>query len=520
LAYFIWGNKCMLQNMKSFIPKDVFALKNTRIFIAGDAILDIYVEGKVNRISPEAPVPVMLETHRKEVPGGACNVAANVASMGARAYLCARIGRDSYGESLKRILRSFSIATKGLLVSDQKNVPTTTKMRIVSGNMLSATAQQIVRIDKEFPSPVSLKEEDMICDLYQEFLNQGGNRCLVLSDYGKGFLTKSLLSRLIFLSKKYSVPVVTDPKNDEVSRYAGSTVIKPNLSEGRSVLRILKPGNAFASMDEELENIASCYLNASGCENIVMSLSEHGVLIKGKDLNQTLKIKTHALQIADVSGAGDTLISFLAMALAAQLPLFKATELGNLAAGIVCGKLGTATVSIGEFLEFFKMRTEAIHPEKLMNLESLIPLVQDLKVQKKRIVFTNGCFDILHAGHVDYLQKARALGDLLIVGLNSDQSVSQLKGPSRPVQPARDRSSILAALACVDYVVIFEELTPLEVIVKLQPDILVKGSDYHLENTVGAHEVLAWGGTVEHLPLLPGRSTTSILQKAQRTRQS
>ncbi len=494
-------------------PHDVLSLKNTRIFIAGDTILDTYIEGKVNRISPEAPVPVVLETNRRAVPGGAGNVAANIASMGGSAFLCGRIGNDSEAHVLKGILQDFGIETSSLIISN--DVPTTTKMRIVSGNMMTSGAQQIVRVDKETNEQITPDEEQRALEQYEKFLDCGGNRCLVISDYGKGFLTKSLIRSLIQLSKQYNVPIVTDPKSEDVFRYAGSTVIKPNLSEGRSVLRVVKPGFLPTSFSNEIETIADCYLEASACENLVMSLSEHGVMSKGKNLEGTLKIKTHALQVSDVSGAGDTLISFLAMSLAAGHPLARATELGNIAAGIACGKTGTATLSPTEFLEAFKFQSEATHPEKLINLESLSQISQDLKSQKKSSVFTNGCFDILHAGHVDYLQKARSHGDILIVALNSDNSVSRLKGPNRPVQTSADRAAVLASLACVDYIVIFEEDTPIDTILAIRPDILVKGADYTIENTIGAKEVLSWGGSVEHISLLPGRSTTSIIQKAQ-----
>lgn len=502
----------MMKFNKHSTPLDILALKNTRIFIAGDIILDTYIEGKVNRISPEAPVPVVLETNRRAVPGGAGNVAANIASMGGAAFLCGRVGNDSEAHILKGILQDFAIETSPLIISN--HVPTTVKMRIISGNMLTSGVQQIVRVDKEDNTQITLDEEKRVIEQYERFLDCGGNRCLILSDYGKGFLTKSLIHSLIQLSKQYNVPIVTDPKSEDVFRYAGSTVIKPNLSEGRSVLRVVKPGYTPLNFLEEVDTIADCYLDASACENLVMSLSENGVISKGKHLDGTLKIKTHALQVADVSGAGDTLISFLAMSLAAGHSLARATEFGNIAAGIACGKAGTATISLSEFLEAFKIQSEATHPEKLINLETLIQISQDLKLQNKRTVFTNGCFDILHAGHVDYLQKARAYGDLLIVAVNSDQSVTRLKGPNRPVQSVSDRAAILASLACIDYLVIFEEDTPIDLILALKPDILIKGADYSLENTIGAKEVISWGGSVEHISLLPGRSTTSIIQKA------
>ncbi|KAB8029150.1 D-glycero-beta-D-manno-heptose 1-phosphate adenylyltransferase [Fluviispira multicolorata] len=494
-------------------PQDILTLKETRIFIVGDIILDTYIEGKVSRISPEAPVPVVLESNRRAVPGGAGNVAANVASMGAKAFLCGRIGKDSEAHILKKVLEEHCIETNSLIESSK--VPTTTKMRIMSGNMSASGAQQIVRVDKERNEDITPQEEESVIKFYNKFIEENENCCLVLSDYGKGFLTKNLIQNLISLSNENHIPIVTDPKSEDVNRYAQSTVIKPNLNEGKSVFKVQNPGLLLNTFEEEIEAIADCYLKTSECKNLVMSLSEHGVMTRGLNIEGTLRIASNALQVSDVSGAGDTLIAFIAMCLAARFSLVRATELGNIAAGIVCGKLGTATLTPSEFLCVFKEKSEATHPEKKLDLDSLSLLSKDFKSQKKRTVFTNGCFDILHAGHVEYLQKARSLGDLLIIGLNSDSSVKRLKGSARPVQTENDRAKILASLACVDYVVLFDEDTPLETILAIKPDVLVKGADYNIENTVGAKEVASWGGSVELVALVPGRSTSSIIQKAQ-----
>ncbi len=493
-------------------PTDILALKNTQIFVAGDVILDNYIIGKVSRVSPEAPVLVVLENGQRCVPGGAGNVAANISSMGAVVYLCGRIGADDAGQKLQSILKNFQINTDYLIVSSI--IPTISKTRVLSGNIFLSGAQQIVRIDNEVIEPLSIKEEEFVIQKFIHFAKNNGSKALVLSDYGKGFLTQSLIQNLIKLSKEFLIPIITDPKSEDAGRYSGSTVIKPNLSEGRSLFKAKSPGVFFNNFEEEIKTVPQCYLNYSGADNLVMSLSEHGVLVLGKDIKTTLHLETKALQVADVSGAGDTLVAFLAMGLASGLSLSRATELGNIAAGIVCGKLGTATLSSSEFLETFKEQSEATHPEKSMPLKNLASLIQDLKLQNKKIVFTNGCFDILHAGHIDYLQKSKALGNILVIGLNSDASVTRLKGPTRPVQIAEDRSAILAALSCVDFVVIFDEDTPLNTIQALKPDIIVKGSDYNVVNTVGAKEVLSWGGRVEHIELLPGRSTTSILEKS------
>ena len=502
----------MTNTLRHSMPEDLIALKNTQIFVVGDIILDTYVEGKVSRISPEAPVPVVLEKGQRSVPGGCGNVAANIASMGAKVLLCGRIGEDDDGMKLKKILHKFNISSETLITS--KTIPTISKTRILSGNIFASGAQQIVRIDKESIVPLSENEEKKVLDKFKIFAHQKSNSALVISDYGKGFLTKDIIIKLITIAKDHKIPIITDPKNEDVERYWGSTVIKPNLNEGRLLFKVKSPGMHFQNFEAEINALTECYLKYSGVDNLVMSLSEHGVLAVGKDVPKRLHLETKALQVADVSGAGDTLVAFLAMGLAAKLTLSRSTEIGNIAAGIVCGKLGTATLTSSEFLESFKEISDATHPEKTMSISNLMSLVQDLKEQKRTVVFTNGCFDILHAGHVQYLQKARALGHLLIVGLNSDESVKRLKGPKRPIQTAEDRTAILAALSCVDFVVTFDDDTPLNTILSLKPDIIVKGSDYTIENTVGAKEVLGWGGRVEHINLLQGRSTTSILERA------
>jgi len=504
----------MIEQKTRITTNDILALKQTQIFIAGDLILDTYVEGKVQRISPEAPVPVVHEQHRRAVPGGAGNVAANVSAMGAVAHLCGRIGNDSEGNVLRGVLEDFGILTGALVMST--DVPTTTKMRIISGNFASSGSQQIARVDKEKICDISTAEENRVQELFLHFAEQNGHKALVLSDYGKGFLTKNLVRSLIEIANKHHIPVVTDPKSLDVSRYSGSTVIKPNLTEGRAVFRAIQPGVSFNDFESEITAISNAYLKESGCSNIVMSLSEHGVLAKGIGIstqNQTIHFDTHALQVADVSGAGDTLISFLAMGLASGLSLEQTTELGNLAAGIVCGKPGTATVEMTEFVQAFHSYSYGVNTDKLISLEDLSFLAQEIKSQQKKIVFTNGCFDILHAGHVDYLQKSKSLGDILVIGLNSDASISRLKGPTRPVQTFQDRAMVLSALGCTDFIVSFDEDTPLDLILKIKPNILVKGADYNLKTTVGAQEVISWGGTVKWIDLVPGKSTTSLIQK-------
>ena len=493
------------------IYEDLVALKTTRIFIVGDIILDKYIEGKVLRISPEAPVPVVLETDTKSVAGGAANVAANVASMGASAFLCGRIGTDYEANVLKNILDKHGI-DKSLLIASA-HVPTTTKTRIVGES--DSLSQHIVRVDRESTEQITQKEEELVVQKFKEFVSKSGNNCLIISDYGKGFLTTDLIRSLIHISNEYKTPIVTDPKSEDASRYSGSTAIKPNLNEARSVFKRLRPEYLSADFNDEIEAVASCYLQASGCENLVLSLSKHGIISKGNRIaGGTLRVKSHAQNVADVSGAGDTLVSFLAMSLGAGISLTRAIQLANIAAGICCEQPGTSVLCLSDFFQNnMNITSRNISKDKLIGLASLISIVADLKLHKNRIVFTNGCFDILHAGHVNYLQKARGLGDVLVLGLNSDSSITRLKGSSRPVQTSADRAIILGSLTCVDFIVIFDDETPIKLIDALKPDVLVKGADYTIESTIGAKEVLSLGGSVHHIELSPGKSTTAIIQK-------
>lgn len=503
-----------------FSLKDLQFIKNARVFIVGDVILDSYTEGIVSRISPEAPVPVLFETGKKYVPGGAGNVAANIAHFGAFAQICARVGHDIEATILREHLESFGVNTQALLVED--NSVTTTKTRIVSHHEFASNSHQIVRIDRELCNPASDLSVEKCLDFYKSFLAEGGACALVLSDYGKGFLTTELIQKLVEISNKNDIPVVTDPKSLDVGRYANSTIIKPNFSEGRHLFRMTNPENPthFKSFEDEISTVAENYLTRSKCQNIVMSLSQKGVLIMGQDVaatsssENTLHFETKALEVADVSGAGDTLIAFLAMSLAAKLPLHFAADLANLAAGVACGKSGTAVISENELFEkFHEHLPQTSIISKVFTLHALCQATKKFQQQNKTIVFTNGCFDILHAGHVEYLQKAKMMGDFLVIGLNTDDSIKRLKGASRPVQTFTDRAAILSALSCVDFVVEFNDDTPIHLIQAIKPDILVKGADYNLDNTVGAQDVISWGGHVKHIALLEGRSTTSILNR-------
>jgi D-beta-D-heptose 7-phosphate kinase/D-beta-D-heptose 1-phosphate adenosyltransferase len=481
------------------------AMQDTKVFVLGDILLDAYISGKASRISPEAPVAVIHQSEQRWVAGGAANVAANVAFFGAKAWLCGRVGLDADGERLLKICESMGVDTSHTLRSDV--LPTITKTRVLAGY------QQIVRIDNEVTTPLTPDEEKRALRFLEDFLSFDGNKVVILSDYQKGMLSRSLVMRSIALCNESRVPVVTDPKTTDVARYSGSAVVKPNLKDGREILRALRPLAAPTSFDDEIAMMCDCYLEA-GVRNVVLSMSERGAYVKGVDVPSPVLLKPQVLQVADVSGAGDTMVAFLSMALAAAFSIEDSVRIGNIAAGIACSKPGTATVSMAEFLNAAREKLTEVVWERVLNEQDIATVAAQAREAGKKVVFTNGCFDILHAGHVRLLQEARSFGDILVVGLNSDASVQRLKGPTRPIQKQEDRAEILQALACVDFVAIFDEETPINLIKAIAPDVLVKGGDYVVDTIVGAAEVIARGGRVEIVSLVEGRSTTRIVERS------
>jgi D-beta-D-heptose 7-phosphate kinase/D-beta-D-heptose 1-phosphate adenosyltransferase len=492
----------------STLTQLVLEMQKSSVFVVGDVVLDCYIQGSVSRLSPEAPVPVVLEGERKYVLGGAANVAANIATLGARAVLCGRVGRDADAGLVRELCQAYNIESHALVESE--TIPTIRKTRILAGY------QQLVRVDREKVAPLNSTDEQKIMLQFERYLAEPGAKALVLSDYGKGVLTHHLCRRLIDTARAHKVPVITDPKSNDLSRYQGTTIIKPNLKEGRAVLHHWDSSLSIHHFDEEVDAICETIARQSAADAVVLSLSEHGVALKVAAQSGTQRFASRALQVADVSGAGDTMVAFLAMAAASGASMSAATEIANVAAALVCAKLGTAVLNSSEVLQALTSDPAArtSHSPKILSTENLPVLGQTLRRNQRRIVFTNGCFDLLHMGHVDLLERARGLGDVLIVGLNSDSSIRRLKGPERPVQTFESRARVLAGLASVDFVVGFEQDTPVELIRALNPHVLVKGGDYSVDTVVGADFVLAAGGRVEILSLVPGHSTTGLVDKA------
>ena len=456
------------------------------VLVVGDVMLDRYWYGPTSRISPEAPVPVVKVDTIEERPGGAANVAMNIASLGANSRLVGLTGIDEAAKALSNTLSQVNVRCDFVSIATH---PTITKLRVLSRN------QQLIRLD--FEEGFSNVSPEPIYERIQQALPSMG--ALILSDYAKGAL--SHVQQMIQLAKKAGVPVLIDPKGSDFERYRGATLLTPNMSEFEQVVGV-------CHTDDELVEKGTQLVKDLALDALLITRSERGMsLLQANEA--PLHLPTQAQEVYDVTGAGDTVIGVLATALAAGKPLAEACFLANDAAGVVVGKLGTSTVSPIELENAIRGRAD--NGFGIMEESQLKQAVALARQRGERIVMTNGCFDILHAGHVSYLANARKLGDRLIVAVNSDASTKRLKGESRPVNPLEQRMTVLGALGAVDWVVAFEEDTPQRLIASVLPDILVKGGDYKPEDIAGSKEVWAAGGEVKVLNFEDGISTTNII---------
>jgi D-beta-D-heptose 7-phosphate kinase/D-beta-D-heptose 1-phosphate adenosyltransferase len=459
-----------------------------RVLVVGDLMLDRYWHGPTSRISPEAPVPVVHVRQDENRAGGAGNVALNVAALGAKVSLLGFVGEDQGAVSLETLLKKAGVLC---LFQAVANFPTITKLRVMSRH------QQLIRLDFE-DGFHNVDASDLLHQYHAELTQ---SQVVVLSDYGKGTLNN--VQPFISLAKQMKKPVLVDPKGHDFSIYQNATLITPNLSEFEAVVG---PCSNLQQLVERGQKL----IETLSLEALLVTRGEQGMTLLSKDV-EPLHLPTHAREVFDVTGAGDTVISVLAASLAAKKSLAEATQLANIGAGIVVGKLGTATVNTDELAS--ALQGVRAHHKGVCTLPELLKECVAAKHNAEKIVATNGCFDILHPGHVRYLQQAKALGDRLVVLVNSDESVKRLKGPERPVNTLDHRMEMLAALECVDWVVPFEEDTPKMVIDQLLPDILVKGGDYTDVTSIAGHDsVLANGGEVKILSFIEGHSTTSIIQ--------
>ncbi|HHI78452.1 MAG TPA: D-glycero-beta-D-manno-heptose-7-phosphate kinase [Planctomycetes bacterium] len=467
-------------------------IDSPRVLVFGDLILDRYVDGNANRVSPEAPVLVFSSGFSYFRLGGAGNVAANVVSAGGEATCLGYVGEDEGAQQMADLLRKNGIDDRGLIVD--KSRPTTLKTRFVS------KTHQVLRVDEESKEVASREVEDRVLHFLDEHL--GGFDALLLSDYGKGVLSLRLLNEVIARAKALDLPVLVDPKGRDFSKYRGATLITPNKKEAEEATGF-KIDSATS-----LEEVADILIETGDLKSVVITLGAEGIFFKTKDGKKRI-LPTEAKSVFDVTGAGDTVVAILGLGLGAGLDLESSVRLANLAAGIVVGRFGTAAVSREELLGVLG----ADHGSKILDENSLASTLVKLRSEKKRIVFSNGCFDLLHPGHLDYLAKAKSYGDVLILGVNDDESIRRAKGPTRPICPLKDRLLMLSGLEIVDYLIPFGEDTPLNLIQKISPDVLVKGEDWRDKGVVGRDWVEAHGGQVVLVPFLEGYSTTRLVER-------
>lgn len=467
---------------------------NPKILVIGDLMIDHYLWGSCERISPEAPVPVINISSESAVLGGAGNVVNNLYSLGATVDIISVIGESEASDELKDLLSAIKVDTKYLIT--QKGRVTSKKSRVISSQ------QQVARYDRESTEEINTKSQDEILKYFKKIVNNYD--VILLSDYGKGVLTFDLTQSLIITANENQKKLLIDPKGLDYLKYKGAFLLTPNKKEASEATNIKIDDSK--SLSKALRTLQEkCNLSYS-----LITLSEEGVAIFDKELRIH---PTQAQEVFDVTGAGDTVLASLGFALSCNANIDEAVKFANLASGVVVGKIGAATATLNEIINYESSLNRSSSEEHIKTLDEISSIVQELRNKGKKIIFTNGCFDILHIGHVKYLEKAKKFGDILILGLNSDKSVRVLKGKNRPINSQDDRAFILASLEVVDYVVIFGDDTPLDLIKLIKPDVLVKGGDYEGKEIVG-QEIAK---EVKLVKFIDGISTSKIIQKVQKS---
>lgn len=479
----------MRVKLENIVKIDINAFDAARVLVVGDIMLDRYWHGPTSRISPEAPVPVVRVDECDDRPGGAANVALNISSLGAQSTLMGVVGADENAHLLKRALLASSVEPRFHASSD---VPTITKLRVMSRN------QQLIRLD--FEAPLHSVDSTPLAALVEEGLKQ--HDLMILSDYGKGTLAD--VQRFISLGREAGKRVLVDPKGTDFTRYRGASILTPNLSEFEAVV-------GSCATDQDIFDKGETLRQALELEALLVTLSERGMVLI-REGHAPFHLPTQAREVYDVTGAGDTVIGMLGLALASGQSMENSLRLANFSAGLVVAKPGTATLTMIEL--YGALHEYGLLPDNTsVNEQVLTDMVRMAQSRGERVVMTNGVFDILHSGHVSYLEEARRLGDRLIVAVNDDASVRRLKGPERPMNSLDQRMRVLAALVAVDWVIPFSEDTPARLIEAILPDVLVKGGDYQVEDIAGHEAVLAHGGNVRVLGFEEGVSTTSLIHK-------
>jgi D-beta-D-heptose 7-phosphate kinase / D-beta-D-heptose 1-phosphate adenosyltransferase len=464
--------------------------KSPNILVIGDLMVDHYLWGSCDRISPEAPVQIINVDSDTSVLGGAGNVINNLNSLGAKVDVISVIGECVVSNELNELLLNININTNHLVV--ERGRITSKKSRII------ADQQQVVRYDRECTDEISSKSENSIIKIFTKIICN--YEVILLSDYGKGVLTSELTKNLIRIAKENQKMLLVDPKGLDYSKYTGAYLLTPNKKEASEAT------NIFIRDTQSLEKAIIKLKDKFNLVISLITLSEEGVAL----FDDELRIyPTVAREVFDVTGAGDTILASLGFALACNKDIYEAVKFANLASGVVVGKIGSATATLNEIIEYESSINKSQSDEHIKSWDEISAIVSDLKNKSKKIIFTNGCFDILHIGHIKYLEEAKSFGDILIIGLNSDQSIKNIKGDKRPINNQNDRACILAALEVVDYLVIFDEVTPLELIKLINPDILVKGGDYKDKDVVGGSLV----AELKIVNFIEDRSTTKTIER-------
>ena len=461
------------------------------ILVIGDVMLDQYFFGSIDRISPEAPVPVFSVKEIENKLGGAANVVNNIINFGVKTSLISSVAKDKSGEILLELLKQRKITSNMIF---KKNDVTTTKIRSVVGS------QQLLRqdFDAKLISLTNLEESKIINKINKNI------SVIILSDYGKGFLSPALCQKIISKANKENIPVLVDPKGNDISKYKNAFAVTPNKKEALS----------FTNMEDGVphEKTLNKLRKENNIKNIIETNGENGINLYSDECHKKFPAVSPK-QVFDVSGAGDSVISSIAASLHAGFNIESSLTLANIAAGTVISKIGTEPVSLDDLKDFFVTKDTNLASNKIFKLDEMKSKAVQLKKQGKTIGFTNGCFDILHSGHVSYLSEAKKNVDFLILGLNTDRSIKKIKGSSRPIVDQKNRAQVLSGLSSVDAIVFFNENTPIKLIKTIQPHFLIKGNDYKVEDVVGHKEVKKWAGKVMLIDLIPGQSSTNIIKK-------
>lgn len=470
-------------------------LQTAKVVCVGDVMLDRFVYGDVSRVSPEAPIPVCRVTNETAMLGGAGNVVRNLVSVGATVAFISVTGDDDIARDVDVLLRDLTGVTPTLV--HEKDRPTTSKVRYVAGG------QQLLRADREVTTPITDEVADAVFAAAVVALEDAG--ALIVSDYGKGTVTDDLVARLIAAANAAGTPVIVDPKSRDFARYAGASLITPNLKE------LGEAAEGELSSEEGIVDAARGLLAGAQIGSMLVTRGAQGMSLVTQDTAD--HFPSRAREVFDVSGAGDTVLALLAAGIGAGVPALEAAQLANVAAGVVVGKTGTAVVYADDLLTELNDMAGHTGPQPPLRLDAALDRIRTWKDRGEKVGFTNGCFDLLHPGHVSLLASARSTCDRLVVGLNSDASVKRLKGENRPMQNEAARAAVLSSLETVDLVVIFDEDTPETLLHEVRPDVLVKGADYTIETVVGADLVHSYGGKVVLAEIVEGFSTTATIAR-------